>query len=47
MPAPKRPLRRLLRRLAGDCSGNALILMAVGMPMLIGGAGLGVDFAQW
>lgn len=42
-----RPLRRLLKRIAGDSSGNALLLMALGMPMLIGGAGLGVDFAQW
>ena len=48
MRVPKtRPFQRLLKRLAGDTSGNALLLMALGLPMLIGGAGLGVDFAQW
>ena len=48
MRSPKiRPFQRLLKRLAGDSSGNALLLMALGLPMLIGGAGLGVDFAQW
>jgi Flp pilus assembly protein TadG len=40
-------LQRFFRRLAGDRSGNAMLLMAIGMPMLIGGAGLGVDLAQW
>ncbi|MBC7158429.1 MAG: hypothetical protein H5U21_00045 [Porphyrobacter sp.] len=38
---------RPLRRLAACRSGNAAILMGLGMPMLIGGAGLGVDTAQW
>jgi Flp pilus assembly protein TadG len=48
MRAPKnRSFQRLLKRIGGDSSGNALLLMALGLPMLIGGAGLGVDFAQW
>lgn len=42
-----RLLQRFFERLAGDKSGNALLLVALGLPMLVGGAGLGVDFAQW
>lgn len=39
----KETLLRILR-----CSkGNALVLVAAGMPMLIGGAGFAVDMAQW
>jgi len=31
-----------------DCSsGNAIMLVALGMPMLIGGGGLAVDLTQW
>ena len=40
-------LRKKLAGLAGCTSGNAAVLVALGMPMLIGGAGLGVDTAQW
>lgn len=40
-------IRRNLRRLASHTSGNATLLVAVGMPALIGGAGLAVDTAQW
>lgn len=40
-------LLRPLCRLAACRSGNAAILLGLGMPMLIGGAGLGVDTAQW
>jgi Flp pilus assembly protein TadG len=40
-------LRRKLAGLIGCSSGNATMLVAVGMPMLVGGAGLGVDMAQW
>jgi hypothetical protein len=40
-------LRRKLAGLAGCKSGNATLIVALGMPMLIGGAGLGVDLAQW
>ena len=40
-------MSKLLKRLRSDTSGNALMLVAMGMPMLIGGAGLGVDISQW
>lgn len=40
-------LRKHLKRMMNDTSGNALLLMAMGMPALIGGAGLAVDTAQW
>ncbi|WP_162199405.1 pilus assembly protein TadG-related protein [Aurantiacibacter luteus] len=33
--------------MTGCTSGNATLLVALGMPMLIGGAGLGVDVTQW
>lgn len=42
--------RKFLTKIAGirNCkSGNATVLLALGMPMLVGGAGLGVDLAQW
>lgn len=41
------PLRRFFTRLNACKSGNALILVAIGMPALIGGAGFAVDTAQW
>ena len=40
-------IRRKLAALTGCTSGNATLIVALGMPMLIGGAGLGVDLAQW
>lgn len=45
-----RSLGRLLRSfklLARNDRGNVLILTAMGLPILIGGAGFGVDTAQW
>lgn len=39
--------RELLRKLRLNIRGNAAMLAALGMPMLIGGAGLAVDTAQW
>ncbi|MES2303166.1 MAG: TadE/TadG family type IV pilus assembly protein [Pseudomonadota bacterium] len=36
-----------MRALAGNSSGNAALLMALGMPAMIGGAGFAVDTAQW
>lgn len=41
----------LLKRFAADMrscrSGNATLIVALGAPVLIGGAGLGVDLTQW
>ncbi|GAA5057860.1 hypothetical protein GCM10023208_23780 [Erythrobacter westpacificensis] len=44
-------IRKFIRTTLGDLaecrSGNATLLVALGMPVLIGGAGLGVDVTQW
>jgi len=40
-------IRRTLRGLKQSTSGNATLLVALGMPVLIGGSGLAVDTAQW
>lgn len=37
----------LMRQLKADTSGNALLLVAMGAPVLFGSAGLGVDMAQY
>lgn len=42
-----RPLRALVRSLRRSTSGNATLLVAIGLPMLIGSSGLAVDTAQW
>lgn len=45
-----RSLMRLLRSLiplARNDRGNVLILTAMGLPIMLGGAGFGVDTAQW
>ncbi len=42
-----RSLRAWLHDLKCHTGGNTAILMAVGLPMLIGSAGLAVDLAQW
>lgn len=39
--------RRTMRKLKRSSSGNATMLVALGMPALIGSSGLAVDFAQW
>ena len=36
-----------LKRIKSDTSGNALILVAAGLPVVFGGAGYAVDTAQW
>jgi Flp pilus assembly protein TadG len=41
------PIHRFFKRLKDCKSGNALILVAIGMPALVGGAGYAVDTAQW
>lgn len=40
-------IRRTFRRLKGNTSGNATLLVALGLPALIGGSGFAVDTAQW
>lgn len=40
-------LRNLCTRIARHTGGNATLLVAIGMPAFIGGAGLAVDTAQW
>jgi len=37
----------LVKRFVRDTSGNALMLVALGVPALLGGAGAAVDFSQW
>lgn len=38
---------RFFSQLSANLSGNATLLVALGMPALIGGAGFAVDTAQW
>ena len=40
-------IRRTLSQLKANTSGNAMLLVALGMPVLIGGSGLAVDTAEW
>ncbi|MGH6786831.1 MAG: pilus assembly protein TadG-related protein [Novosphingobium sp.] len=40
-------VRRTLRNLRSHTSGNATLLMALGMPALVGGTGIAVDVSQW
>jgi Flp pilus assembly protein TadG len=40
-------LGNLFSRLKSCTSGNALVMVATGLPMLIGGAGFAVDLSQW
>lgn len=40
-------IRRVLKDLKSSTSGNATLLVALGLPALIGGSGLAVDTAQW
>ncbi|MEO5597807.1 MAG: pilus assembly protein TadG-related protein [Novosphingobium sp.] len=39
--------RALFRALRKDSGGNAILLVAMGLPALIGASGLAVDVAQW
>jgi Flp pilus assembly protein TadG len=41
------PLKGFAKRLAKANSGNAMMIVGLGLPMLIGGAGFGTDLAQW
>ena len=40
-------INRMLRDLKAHTGGNAILLTAIGLPMLIGSAGAAVDFSQW
>lgn len=40
-------VRSTLRNLRSHTSGNATLLMAFGMPALVGGTGIAVDVSQW
>lgn len=40
-------LRRILRDVRSARSGNATMMVAIGVPALIGGSGLAVDMSQW
>ena len=40
-------VKRLMKSLRRNTSGNVLLMFAAGAPALIGGAGLAVDTAQW
>ena len=40
-------IRRTISEIKASTSGNATLLVALGMPVLIGGSGLAVDTAQW
>ena len=40
-------VKRLIKSLRRNASGNVLMIFALGMPVFIGGAGLAVDTAQW
>lgn len=40
-------LGKLMSKLKACTSGNALIIVAMGTPVLVGGAGFAVDTAQW
>ena len=42
-----RALKKFRNLITGDRSGNATLLVGLGMPALIGGAGFAVDTAQW
>lgn len=42
-----RKIRGFVNRVSGCDDGNATLLVALGMPVLIGGAGLSVDVTQW
>ena len=42
-----RAISRFLKRLRDNKSGNALVMVAAGVPALIGGAGFAVDMSQW
>ena len=40
-------IRKFARDLCGCTSGNGTLIVALGAPVLIGGAGMGVVMTQW
>jgi Flp pilus assembly protein TadG len=40
-------IRQAFSKLRSCNSGNAMLMVALGMPALIGGSGLAVDTSQW
>lgn len=44
---PAKRIAKLLSGLRGDKSGNAMMLVAMGAPVLFGTTGLAIDTAQW
>lgn len=42
-----RAMCEFFKRLRASSSGNAMVIVAAGMPALIGGAGFAVDMSQW
>ena len=40
-------INRMLADLKSHTGGSAILLTAIGLPMLIGGAGAAIDFSQW
>lgn len=42
-----RAISSFFKRLRRNTSGNAMVIVAAGMPALIGGAGFAVDMSQW
>ena len=40
-------IKRMLRDLQAHTGGSAILLTAIGLPILIGGAGAAVDISQW
>lgn len=42
-----RAISSFFKRLRRSSSGNAMVIVAAGMPALIGGAGFAVDMSQW
>ena len=40
-------IKRMLRDLQAHTGGSAILLTAIGLPILIGGAGAAIDYSQW
>jgi hypothetical protein len=47
LPHPSRPWKAFFRRAVSDRRGNVAVLFALALPMIIGGAGFGVETTLW